>query len=98
MRYATWNLRNTENGYLDGPESTIVEQGGYAQAIWANGQVENGATILGKVDGDLNNVSEWNFIEISKTDAETFIANNFTPYVDEFNNEITLEKVFTILN
>lgn len=98
MSYATWNLRIIDDTQLDGPESTIVERGGSAQSIWSNGQVETGATILGKVSGDLSNLSLWNFLVISREEAETFIGNNFTPYVEADGHEITLEIALTILD
>lgn len=82
MNYATWNLRSIEDGYLDGPESAIVARGGSAQAIWSNGPVENGATILGKVSGDVSGLEEWGLLEVSRTEAEEFISLNFTPFTD----------------
>lgn len=98
MNYATWNLRNIGDGYLDGPESSILAIGGTVEAIWANGQVENGATILGKVSGDLANLSEWNLVEVSRGQAESFIEQNFVPYVEVDGKEVTLQDAIKILD
>jgi hypothetical protein len=98
MKFALWNLRVISDGYLDGPESTIVERGGSAVAIWTSGASENGASILGKVSGDLSGLEEWNFFEVSRQQAEEFIEQNFIPYLDEEGVEQTLANALLILN
>lgn len=75
--FATWKLKPIDENHLDGPEHVIVERGGSALPIWTNGAVESGATILGKVDGDLTGLDAWNFTEVTRTEAEAFITANF---------------------
>lgn len=98
MKYATWNLSPIDDNYLDGPEASIVERGGSAQPIWSTGKPEAGASILGKVDGDLSNLSRWNVTEISRAEAETFITNNFTPFTDRDGAEHTLVDALKVLD
>jgi hypothetical protein len=98
MKFVTWNLRPIADGYLDGPEETIVQRGGSAIAIWIDGSPENGASILGKVSGDTSGLEEWNVTEISKSEAEAFIEQNFTPYVGEDGVERTLADVIGVLD
>ena len=93
MTYATWNLRPIDNNYLDGPEATIVEQGGTAKAIWSTASLALEATILGEVSGDTNNLEAWNFTLLSKAEAIAFIKENFVPFIDIDRNEYTLEKI-----
>lgn len=97
MRYATYNLRVIADGYLDGPESTIVARGGSAKAIWTSGQVETGATILGEVSGDLSDLTSWNLVEISRQEARLFIEANFTPYTDSDGKFYSLENALQVL-
>lgn len=98
MRYATWNLSQIDNNYLDGPETKILEQGGLAQAIWSTGSVESGATILGKVQGDISNCARWNLTEITRIEAESFIQQNFVPFTDAEGIEHTLEDALKVLD
>lgn len=73
MRYAFWNLKNQDENYLIGPEKAIKDAGGSAKASWSDGQVENGATILGYVNGDFDlDLSAWNYREVSQEEALTF--------------------------
>jgi len=97
VTYATWNLRPIDDNYLDGPEATIVEQGGTAEAIWSAASPATGATILGKVSGDTSNLDAWNFITLSKAEATAFITDNFVPFVDIDGNEYTLDKILKSL-
>jgi hypothetical protein len=98
VNYATWSLRNLGNGYLDGPETTIIEQGGTAEAVWSNGSVEDGGIVLGKFSGDLTNLEAWNFAEVSKDDAQSFIEANFAPQARMDGTQSTLEDAFQVLN
>jgi hypothetical protein len=98
MKYATWNLRPIDDGFLDGPESSIVERGGSAESVWASGAVETGATILGKVSGNLDNLDLWNVTEVSRQEAESFIEANFTPYTDAEGNFYSLQDVLKVLD
>jgi hypothetical protein len=98
VTYATWNLRVVDDTQLDGPESIIIERGGSAESIWSNGQVETGATILGKVSGDISNLDLWNLTEVSRQEAESFIEANFTPYTDAEGNYYSLADVLKVLD
>lgn len=73
MRYALWNLKSEVGNYLSGPEQAIYEAGGRAETSWADGYVENGATILGYVTGDFSlDLSSWNYREITQAEALAF--------------------------
>jgi len=74
MKYATWNLDFTDPNYGTGPEEEIFNKGGKLEGAWSNGQVENGATILGYLFGETNidNLEKWNFKIISKEEALDF--------------------------
>jgi hypothetical protein len=98
VNYATWNLRKVSDDYLDGPESLIVDRGGSAQSVWADGAVETGATILGKVSGDLSNLSEWNVTAVTRQEAEAFIQSNFVEFVNSLGDTITLQDALQVLN
>jgi hypothetical protein len=98
MKYAIWKLRPILDNQLDGPEETIVQRGGLAVAIWTDGSPESGASILGKVSGDISALGEWNVTEVSKSDAVAFIQQNFTPYVGEDGVERTLADVIGVLD
>ena len=98
MKFATWNLSHINDNYLDGPEATIVERGGSAQSIWTDGSVETGATILGKIEGDITNLERWNVVEVSRTDAEAFIEANFTPFTNDRGFEQTLADALKALD
>lgn len=84
MRYALWDLKEDSPNYLTGPESKIIELGGSAEASWTNGIVEDGADILGYVTGnfDANELSHWNYREISEQEALDFcLAINPEAYI-----------------
>lgn len=73
MRYALWNLKQEIDNYLSGPEQIIADNGGRAEGIWTDGNVEEGATILGYVFGDFNiDLSAWNYREIDVAEAMAF--------------------------
>lgn len=73
MKYALWNLKLENVNYLSGPEQTIYESGGYAEASWSNGPVELGATILGYITGTFEaDISAWNYREITQEEALEF--------------------------
>jgi len=72
MKYATWNLTFDADGYGTGPEESIVSQGFTAYAAWSNGEVADGATIMGYFTGEPQNLEPWNFLEISQQEAIEF--------------------------
>lgn len=74
MNYATWKLDFTNPKYGTGPEDKITELGFGAEGAWANGQVENGATILGYVTEaqDESELTTWDFTNITQAEALAF--------------------------
>lgn len=98
VNYATWNLSLIDDKYFDGPEATIVERGGSAIAIFADGEVTESATILGKVQGDITGLDRWNVVGVSRTEAEAFIEATFVPSVDENGVERTLADALKVLD
>lgn len=73
MKYALWNLKLEDANYLSGPEQIIADNGGRAEGAWTDGNVENGATILGYVYGHFNiDLSAWNYREINQIEALAF--------------------------
>ena len=84
MNYATWQLNFTNAKYGTGPEDKITKLGGHAEGGWSDGQVENGATIVGYVSApqDESKLSAWNFKNISQQEALDFcLALNPEAYV-----------------
>lgn len=79
MRYAIWNLRSVGDNQLDGPESFIESNGGWATALVSDGSPEANAKILGKFDCANLDLSAWNFVEITEAEADVFIAENPQP-------------------
>lgn len=74
MNYATWKLSFLNSNYGTGPEEKIAELGFAAEGALSNGQVENGATILGYVSQILDPVelTEWQFENLSQEEALEF--------------------------
>lgn len=73
MKYAIWNLKVEDDGYLTGPEGLISQAGGRAEAAWADGKIEEGGNILGYVSGDFTlDLTQWNYREISAIEALAF--------------------------
>jgi len=74
VNYATWKLDFSNPKYGTGPEAKIVELGYGAEGAWTNGQVENGATILGYITEpqDETKLSAWNFKNITQLEALEF--------------------------
>jgi hypothetical protein len=74
VNYATWKLDFTNPKYGTGPEDKITELGFGAEGAWANGQVENGATILGYVTEaqDESELTTWDFTNITQAEALAF--------------------------
>ena len=74
MKYATWILNFTNPEYGTGPEATIVEQGGTAEGSYADGDVTDGARILGYLTGEPTGLEAWSFAEITQDEALAFVT------------------------
>jgi len=74
MKYATWKLNFDNPKYGTGPEDKIAELGAKAEAGWTSGAVENGETILGYLDVEIDaeELSIWNFAFITQEQALNF--------------------------
>jgi len=74
LNYATWKLNFINSHYGTGPEDKISELGFQAEGAWAEGEVENGATILGYVTQpqDETKLTAWEFKNISQLEALEF--------------------------
>ena len=74
MNYATWKLNFTDPKYGTGPEDQIVKLGFTAEAGWVNGEIENGATILGYISEsqDESKLTAWDFTNITEEEALAF--------------------------
>ena len=74
MKYATWILNFTNPEYGTGPEATIVEQGGTAEGSYADGDVTDGARILGYSTGEPTGLDAWSFTELTQEEALAFVT------------------------
>ena len=84
MKYATWVLNFDDPKYGTGCESTIAEQGGTAEASFAEGDITNGARILGYFTGEPTGLEAWQFTEITQQEALDFVlALDDTAYIME---------------
>ena len=74
MNYATWKLNFTNSNYGTGPEQKIAELGFGAEGAWADGQVEEGATILGYVTGPIDKLqlTPWEVTNLTEAEALEF--------------------------
>jgi len=84
MKYATWILDFTDPKYGTGPEEQIVTQGGTAEGAIVNGDITDGAEILGYFTGNPVNLEAWNFTQLSQEEASAFVAAiDSTAYIAE---------------
>jgi hypothetical protein len=76
MNYATWKLNFADPEYGTGPEDKIAKLGFGAEGAWADGEVENGATILGYVTEaqDESELTAWSFTNITEAEALDFCS------------------------
>ena len=74
MKYSTWILNFVNPEYGTGPEATIVEQGGTAEGSYADGDVTDGAKILGYFTGEPTGLDAWSFTELTQEEALTFVT------------------------
>jgi hypothetical protein len=74
MNYATWKLNFTDPNYGTGPEDKIAELGFGAEGAWADGEVQDGATIMGYVTEaqDEAELALWDFQNITEQEALDF--------------------------
>ncbi len=74
MNYATWKLSFENSIYGTGPEEKITELGGQAESAWVDGEVQNGAIVIGYVSAPQDEVvlAEWSFTNITEEEALDF--------------------------
>jgi hypothetical protein len=74
LNYAIWKLNFTNPEYGTGPEDKISELGYHAEGGWADGEVENGATIMGYLTEpqDETKLTAWEFKNITQLEALEF--------------------------
>jgi hypothetical protein len=77
MNYATWKLNFTDPNYGTGPEDEVQKSGISIESAWADGTIEEGATILGYLTSPANEASltKWHFLNLSEEDALAFCLN-----------------------
>jgi len=73
MKYATWILSFTNPEYGTGPEDSINAQGGTAEGAYPNGDVTEGAEILGYYTGTPTALSAWSFKKLTEAKALEFV-------------------------
>jgi len=73
MKYATWILNFTNPKYGTGPEDLITIQGGSAEGAYPNGDVTQGAEILGYYTGTPTALSAWSFKKLTQAKALEFV-------------------------
>jgi len=95
MKYATWILNFDDLNYGTGPEASIVEQGGSAEGGFAEGDITQGARILGYFTGEPTEVEAWSFTEITQQEALDFVlALDDTAYLAEDGRiNIVMEEI-----
>jgi len=93
MKYATWTLNFTDPDYGTGPEPVIVSQGGTAEGSIPDGDVTEGAEILGYFTGEPTGLDAWSFTELTQDEALAFVtAIDNTAYVAD-DGRINVEIV-----
>ena len=95
MKYATWILNFDDPNYGTGPEAVIVEQGGTAEGSYAEGDITQGARILGYFTGEPTDLEAWSFTEITQQEALDFVlALDDTAYLAEDGRiNIVMEEI-----
>ena len=93
MKYATWRL-NWDNGYGTGPEEAIIGQGIIVEAALADGQIEQGARILGYVSEAVNEskLIDWDVKNVSQQEALEFSLNVNSSAYFLSNGKIGIEE------
>jgi hypothetical protein len=78
MRYATWKLVLDETiGELTGPEQIVIDQEFFIAPLCSVGSLDN-HEILGQFSDNNENLSKWQFNEVSKSAAIQIYSDNFT--------------------
>ncbi len=74
MNYAIWKLDFSDPNRGTGPEEKIAELGFGAEGAWTNGEIQDGATIMGYVTEpqDESELTLWDFQNISEAQALDF--------------------------
>lgn len=74
MKFATWKLDFSNSNYGTGPEEKLLDLGISAEACLADGEVGNGATVMGYVSNEADEalLSLWSFKNISQDQALNF--------------------------
>lgn len=74
MNYAIWALNFTDNKHGTGPEAKIAKLGFTAEAGWSDGEVQDGALILGYLSEpqDESALTAWEFQNITQEEALAF--------------------------
>jgi len=95
MKYATWILNFDDPNYGTGPEPIVVEQGGSADGSFAEGDITQGARILGYFTGEPTDLEAWSFTEITQQEALDFVlAIDDTAYIAEDGKiNIVMEEI-----
>ena len=95
MKYATWILNFDDPKYGTGPDASIAEQGGSAEGSFAEGDITQGARILGYFTGEPTEVEAWSFTEITQQEALDFVlALDDTAYLAEDGKiNIVMEEI-----
>lgn len=73
MKYATWIINFENPKYGSGPEQSLVDNGGWARGVYAEGDIVAGARILGYFDGVATGLEKWNFTELTQQEALDFV-------------------------
>lgn len=71
MKYATWVI-DFDGKYGTGPEPYIAEQGGQADGHFTEGNILEGARILGYFTGNPSDLEKWQFTELTQQEALDF--------------------------
>ena len=84
MKYATWELNFENPDYGTGPEDSINAQGGTAEGAYSNGDVTDGAEILGYFTGTPTGLDSWSFKKLTQAKALEFVqAIDIEAYLGE---------------
>lgn len=103
MKYATWNLKfNEESDIFTGPEQSILDQGFSIKPICSIGSLDT-HSILGQFSDNNENLSLWDFNEISRESAIALYSENFIPIEAEpesnrpaFTLDMAVNSIFSV--
>lgn len=94
MSYAKWTLALEKDGYLSGPEATIIKAGGSCESFFAK-QVEDKTWILGYFDNfsDYDVVKDWSFSVIDSSEALSFCQDIISNASFDSDGKIIFPKI-----